>query len=45
MEALRTLDKQASEGRHDSARYRRVLRRSRFNYRSPPPDRETHSIN
>jgi hypothetical protein len=45
MEALRTLDKQASEGRNDSAHYRRVLRRSRFDRRRPRPDRERQSIN
>ena len=41
MEALRTLDKQANE--NDSARYRRLLRRSRFEQRRPY--REGHSIN
>jgi hypothetical protein len=43
MEALRTLDKQANE--KDSARYRRELRRSRFENRSPPSSRERRSIN
>ena len=43
MEALRTLDKQANE--KDSARYRRVLRRSRFENRPPPPSSERRSIN
>ena len=43
MEALRTLDKQANE--KDSARYRRELRRSRFENRSPPSSRESRSIN
>jgi hypothetical protein len=41
MEALRTLDKQAND--KDSARYRRLLRRSRFERRRPY--REGHSIN
>jgi hypothetical protein len=45
MEALRTLDKQASERRDDSARYRRVVRKSRLHYRPPRPYRERHSIN
>jgi len=43
MEALRTLDKQANE--KGSARYRRVLRRSRFENRPPPPSSERRSIN
>ena len=43
MEALRTLDKQANE--KDSARYRRVLRRSRFNHRGRPSSIERRSIN
>jgi hypothetical protein len=43
MEALRTLDKQANE--KDSARYRRVLRRSRFENRPRPPTVERRSIN
>ena len=43
MEALRTLDKQANE--KDSARYRRVMRRSRFENRPPPPSSERRSIN
>ena len=43
MEALRTLDKQANE--KDSARYRRVLRRSRFENRSRPSSSERRSIN
>jgi hypothetical protein len=43
VEALRTLDKQANE--QDSARYRRVLRRSRLEHRARPPSRERHSIN
>jgi hypothetical protein len=43
MEALRTLDKQANE--RDSARYRRVLRRSRFEDRPRPPTIERRSIN
>ena len=43
MEALRTLDKQVNE--KDSARYRRVLRRSRFENRSPPSSGERRSIN
>ena len=41
IEALRTLDKQANG--KDSARYRRLLRRSRFEQRRPY--REGHSIN
>jgi len=43
MEALRTLDKQVNE--KDSARYRRVLRRSRFENRSPPSSGERRAIN
>jgi hypothetical protein len=43
MEALRTLDKQANE--KDSARYRRVLRRSRFEFRPRPSSSERRSIN
>jgi hypothetical protein len=43
MEALRTLDKQVNE--RDSARYRRVLRRSRFENRPRPPTVERRSIN
>ena len=43
MEALRALDKQANE--KDSARYRRVLRRSRFEHRPPPSSTERRSIN
>jgi hypothetical protein len=43
MEALRTLDKQANE--RDSARYRRVLRRSRFENRPRPPTVERRSMN
>lgn len=45
MEALRTLDKQASEQGRDSARYRRLLRRSRFERRSRSPSGEDHSLN
>jgi len=45
MEALRTLDKQASEQGSDSARYRRLLRRSRFERRSRSPSGEDHSLN
>jgi len=45
MEALRTLDKQAKKQGGDSARYRPVLRRTRFDYRPRPPYRERHSIN
>jgi hypothetical protein len=44
MEALRTLDKQAKEQGDNSARYRRVLRRNRFD-RPRLPFRERHSIN
>ena len=44
MEALRTLDKQASEQGKDSARYRRLLRRSRFERRSRSPSGEDHSL-
>jgi hypothetical protein len=43
MEALRTLDKQANE--KDSARYRRVLRRNRFEHRPRPSSSERRSIN
>jgi hypothetical protein len=43
MEALRTLDKQANE--KDAARYRRVLRRSRFEHRPPLSSTERRSIN
>jgi hypothetical protein len=43
MEALRTLDKEANE--KDAARYRRVLRRSRFEHRPPPRPSERRSIN
>jgi hypothetical protein len=43
MEALRTLDKQANE--KDAARYRRVLRRGRFEHRSPLSSTERRSIN
>jgi len=43
MEALRALDKQADE--KDAARYRRVLRRSRFERRPLPPPSERRSIN
>ena len=43
MEALRTLDKQANE--KDSARYRRVLRRSRFENRRWPSSIDGRSIN
>jgi hypothetical protein len=43
MEALRTLDKQANE--KGAARYRRVLRRSRFEHRPPPPPSDRRSIN
>ena len=43
MEALRTLDKEANET--DSARYRRVLRRRRFEHRPRPPTVERRSIN
>ena len=43
MEALRTLDKQANE--KDIARYRRVVRRSRFEHRSCPPTVDRRSIN
>jgi hypothetical protein len=43
MEALRTLDKQANE--KDSARYRRVLRRSRFEHRGRASSTERRSIN
>jgi hypothetical protein len=42
MEALRALDKQANE--KDTARYRRVLRRSRFEHRPRLPT-ERRSIN
>lgn len=43
MDALRTLDKQANE--KDSARYRRVLRRSRLENRLRPSSSERGSIN
>jgi hypothetical protein len=43
MEALRTLDKDANE--KDAARYRRVLRRTRFEHRPSPPASERRSIN
>lgn len=43
MEALRTLDKQANE--KDSARYRRLLRRSRFEHRGRPSSSERPSNN
>ena len=43
MEALRTLDKQANE--KDTARYRRVLRRSRFEHRPRPSPTERRSVN
>jgi hypothetical protein len=43
MDALRTLDKQANE--KDSARYRRVLRRSRLENRIRPSSSERGSIN
>jgi hypothetical protein len=43
MDALRTLDKQANT--KDSARYRRVLRRSRLENRRPPSSSERGSIN
>lgn len=43
MEALRALDKQADE--KDAARYRRVLRRSRLEYRPNPSPTERRSIN
>jgi hypothetical protein len=43
MEALRALDKQANE--KDAARYRRVLRRSRFEHRLRPSSAERRSIN
>ena len=43
MEALRTLDKQANET--DSLRYRRALRRSRFENRPRTPTVERRSIN
>ena len=43
MEALRTLDKQANE--KDAARYRRLVRRSRFEHRTRPPSSERRSIN
>ena len=45
MEALRTLDKQATEQGNDSAHYRRVLRRGRLEQRPRPPTSEGHSIN
>jgi hypothetical protein len=37
IEALRTLDKQANEKGVDTARFRRVLRRRRFEHRPRPP--------
>jgi hypothetical protein len=43
IDALRTLDKHAKE--KDSAHYRRVLRRGRFEHRSHPPSREGQSMN
>jgi hypothetical protein len=43
MEALRALDKQANE--KDTARYRRMLRRSRFEHRPRPSPTERRSIN
>ncbi len=43
MDALRTLDKQANE--KDCARYRRLVRRSRFERRPRPPSVERRSIN
>jgi hypothetical protein len=43
LEALRTLDKQANE--KDAARYRRVLRRSRFEHRPLLSSTERRSIN
>ena len=43
MDALRILDKQANT--KDSARYRRVLRRSRLENRRPPSSSERGSIN
>ena len=43
MEALRALDKQANE--KDAARYRRLVRRSRFEHRTGPPSSERRSIN
>lgn len=43
MEALRALDKQANE--KDAARYRRVLRRNRFEHRPRPSSMERRSIN
>lgn len=43
MEALCTLDKQANE--KDAERYRRVLRRSRFEHRPLPSPVERRSIN
>lgn len=43
MEALRTLDQQANE--KDSARYRRLLRRSRFERLPRPSASERRSIN
>jgi hypothetical protein len=45
MDALRALDKQANPHRHDSARYRRASRKSRFDDRPRPPDSERNSIN
>jgi hypothetical protein len=43
MDALRTLDKEANE--KDSARYRRLLRRSRLEHRPRAPTVERRSIN
>jgi hypothetical protein len=45
MDALRTLDKQASEQGNDSAHYRRVLRRGRLEQRPRPRSGEGPSIN
>jgi hypothetical protein len=45
MEALHTLDKQATEGAGISARFRRLLRRHRLEDRPRPSYRERHSIN
>jgi hypothetical protein len=45
MDALRALDKQASEQGNDSAHYRRVLRRGRLEQRSRPPTGQGPSIN
>jgi hypothetical protein len=43
MEALRTLDKQVND--KDSARYRRVLRRRRFEHRRRPSSIDSRSLN